>query len=196
MRSSNQRNPKEIPLNFHRHQPPYPPYPPYTRYPPSYLITFLPYYLITFLLAVLSPEHMDLYAENILDHSKHPHHSGAINDASVVHTENNPSCGDTITLTLKIDGEKIVDIAWTGDGCAISQAGMSILSDELIGKNLQDVDAVNPVSIQALLGVPVGTRRLKCALLCLHTLKNALHSYKAEPLQTWHETVGDDDKTS
>lgn len=134
---------------------------------------------------------MDLYAENILDHSKHPHHTGVLADASITHVEQNPSCGDAITLTLKINGEQIVDLAWTGDGCAISQAGMSLLSDELIGKTLTDVDTLNPASIQALLGVPVGTRRLKCALLCLHTLKNALHAYKKEPLQTWHETVGD-----
>lgn len=139
---------------------------------------------------------MDLYAENILDHSKHPHHTGVLADASVTHAEQNPSCGDTLSLTVKIDENKMIDLAWTGDGCAISQAGMSILSDELIGKTLAEVDALNPASIQTLLGVPVGTRRIKCALLCLHTLKNALHAYKKEPLQTWHETVGDSTKTS
>ncbi len=133
---------------------------------------------------------MDLYADNILDHSKHPHHSGRLTDASVAHTENNPSCGDTVTLDLKIDGEKIADIAWEGDGCAISQAGMSILSDELTGKTLAEASAITEETIKGLLGVPVGTRRLKCALLCLHTLKNALHAFKEEPAQTWSETVG------
>lgn len=135
---------------------------------------------------------MDIYAENILDHSKHPHHSGKIADASVVHTENNPSCGDTVTLTLRINGERITDIGWTGDGCAISQASMSMLSDELIGKSLEDVQKMDPEAIKTLLSVPVGTRRLKCALLSLHTLKNAIHSYQSKPLQTWHETVGNE----
>lgn len=138
---------------------------------------------------------MDLYAENILDHSKHPHHSGKISDASAVHTENNPSCGDTITLTLQIDGNRITDIGWVGDGCAISQASMSILSDELIGKTLQEVHRLNPEAVKTLLGIPVGTRRLKCALLSLHTLKNTVHSYKGESLQTWHETVGNGEET-
>lgn len=133
---------------------------------------------------------MDLYAENILDHSKHPHHSGQLANASVMHMENNPSCGDTITLMLVIDGQRITDIGWVGDGCAISQAGMSILSDELIGKTVDKAMAIDPPEIQRLLGVPVGTRRLKCALLCLHTLKNTIHSYRDEPMQTWHETVG------
>jgi nitrogen fixation protein NifU and related proteins len=138
---------------------------------------------------------MDLYAENILDHSKHPHHYGALTDASITHTESNPSCGDTITLSLQIDDGLITNLAWTGDGCAISQAGMSILSDELIGKSLTESDALTEARIRELLGVPVGTRRLKCALLCLHTLKNALHSYRNEPSQTWHETIGNDKET-
>jgi nitrogen fixation protein NifU and related proteins len=133
---------------------------------------------------------MDLYADNILDHSKHPHHYGALADASIDHTENNPSCGDMVTLHLRIDGDRITGIAWTGDGCAISQAGMSMLSDELNGRTLVEADTLTESQIKDLIGVPVGTRRLKCALLCLHTLKNALHAYRGEPSQTWHETVG------
>lgn len=138
---------------------------------------------------------MDIYAENILDHSKHPHHRGVLEDASVTHTENNPSCGDTVTLTLQIDGNRITDIGWTGDGCAISQASMSILSNEVIGKTLQEVRQLNPETIKTLLGVPVGTRRLKCALLSMHTVQNAVHTFQNEPLQTWHETVGNGEET-
>jgi nitrogen fixation protein NifU and related proteins len=138
---------------------------------------------------------MDIYADNILDHYKHPHHHGELADASVEHAEKNLSCGDMVTLQLKIDGNLISDISWTGDGCAISQAGMSILSDELIGKTLDEAQAINPSQVTALLGVPVGTRRLKCALLSLHTLKNTLHAYRGNPPQSWHETVGNDEET-
>jgi nitrogen fixation NifU-like protein len=95
-----------------------------------------------------------------------------------------------VTLHLRIDGDRITGIAWTGDGCAISQAGMSMLSDELNGRTLVEADTLTESQIKDLIGVPVGTRRLKCALLCLHTLKNALHAYRGEPSQTWHETVG------
>lgn len=138
---------------------------------------------------------MDIYADNILDHYKHPHHHGEISDASVTHTEHNPSCGDMIALGLKIDGERIAEIGWTGDGCAISQAGMSILSDTLTGKSTAELSSLDAPTIQAMLGIPVGTRRIKCALLGLHTLQNALHAYKQEPAQAWHETIGNDKKT-
>lgn len=133
---------------------------------------------------------MDLYADAILDHYKHPRHKGELSDASVVHSEKNLSCGDTLTLHLKIDTNRIADLLWSGEGCAISQAGMSILSDELIGKTVEEAHALTEADIRTMLGVPISTRRLKCALLCLHTLKNALHLYAREPLQTWQETVG------
>lgn len=135
---------------------------------------------------------MDLYAENILDHHKHPRHYDLLVDPSVSHTEANLTCGDTVHLTLRIEDDRITDIGWNGEGCAISQAAMSILSDELINKPVAEISTIGEQHIKDLLGVPVGTRRLKCALLCLHTLKNTLHTYKQEPLQGWNETVGND----
>jgi nitrogen fixation NifU-like protein len=138
---------------------------------------------------------MDLYAENILDHYKHPHHSGQLADATITHDEKNLTCGDSVSLQLEIDGDVIKDLAWTGGGCAISQAGMSILSDELIGKSVAEAEALKSDDVRGMLGVPVGTRRMKCALLCLHTLKNALHAYKGEGQQSWHETVGNEEQT-
>lgn len=141
--------------------------------------------------------YMDLYAENILDHYKHPHKKGSVisDQFSVTHEEKNLSCGDRLNVGLTIENDIIKDIAWDGEGCAISQASMSMLADELVGKNLKEVDALTPQSIFDLIQVPVGTRRLKCALLCLHALKNALHSYRNEPLQSWQETVGNDTET-
>lgn len=136
---------------------------------------------------------MDLYADNILDHYKHPHHKEMMNDATVTHAEKNLSCGDTITLMLKINDDRVADVRWQGEGCAISQAAMSILSDELIGKTLSELDAITPEQIKAMIGIEVGNRRIKCALLCLHTLKNALHAYRKEPQQGWMETVGNAD---
>lgn len=138
---------------------------------------------------------MDLYAENILDHYKHPRHHGELVDASVRHTEKNLSCGDTVTLDLRIEDGRVTGIAWTGEGCAISQAGMSMLSEELQGKTVEEVAEIDADRVKALLGVPVGTRRLKCALLGLHTLKNTLLAQSGQPVQDWHETVGNDEET-
>ncbi|OGJ69137.1 hypothetical protein A3J34_02015, partial [Candidatus Peribacteria bacterium RIFCSPLOWO2_02_FULL_51_10] len=131
---------------------------------------------------------MDLYAENILDHYRHPRNAGELKKFSVRHKEENLSCGDELSFDLKIKNGKISSLAWTGTGCAISQAAMSILSEELEGISVDSAEKFDSKKIMELLKVPVGPRRTKCALLCLHALKNALHEFKKEPTQSWTET--------
>ncbi len=133
---------------------------------------------------------MDLYAENIIDHFKSPRGQEPMRHVSVERREENTSCGDELTLRLDIDGGTITGVSWTGTGCAISQAAMSMLSEELTGVPLADAEALTKESIYALLGVPIGPRRFKCALLCLHTLKNALRLHEGETEQSWTKTVG------
>lgn len=139
---------------------------------------------------------MDLYADTILDHYRHPRFKEMIASPTITHEEKNLSCGDTLTVYLTIDDVDHAHLHWTGDGCAISQAGMSILMEEMQDKTLTELDTLKASDILTLLGIPVGNRRIKCALLCLHTLKNALHTLRNEPLQSWTETVGNDNKTS
>ncbi len=134
---------------------------------------------------------MDLYAENILDHYRHPRHKSVLKNPTVTHKEENVSCGDTVELSLSMKDAKILEIGWSGEGCAISQAAMSMLSEELIGKTTDEALSIATDHIHELLGVPVGPRRTKCALLCLHTLKNTLRAAKNEPVQSWTETVGE-----
>ncbi len=131
---------------------------------------------------------MDLYAENILDHFRHPRKSGLL-AGCVSHEERNLACGDEIRLSLKISDGKIVDVGWEGTGCAISQASMSILSEELVGKTEEEILHLKKEKMYELLGVPVGPRRFKCALMSLHTAKNAIHESRREKLQSWVETV-------
>jgi nitrogen fixation NifU-like protein len=136
---------------------------------------------------------MDLYAENILDHFRHPRNYGKPLEATVEHEEVNLACGDALHLWLKIAGSseksQIVDVGWTGTGCAISQASMSLLSEELRGMEEEQVLQLRKEDIHALLGVPIGPRRIKCALMSLHCLKNAFHKAMGSPLQSWLETV-------
>ncbi len=132
---------------------------------------------------------MDLYAENVLDHYKHPRNAGVLKKATVTHREENLSCGDDLTIELRITDGKIADIRWQGTGCAISQAAMSMLSEELAGKTTDQTAALTPDDIRRMLGVPVGPRRIKCALLCLHTLKNAIRKWQKKPVQDWIQTV-------
>jgi nitrogen fixation NifU-like protein len=139
---------------------------------------------------------MDLYAETILDHYRNPRFKQERGDATITHAEKNLSCGDTLTIYLTTDDVDHAELNWTGDGCAISQAGMSILAEAMQEKTLTELEALNAADVRELLGIPVGNRRIKCALLCLHTLKNTLHTLHGESLQSWTETVGNDEKTS
>ena len=136
---------------------------------------------------------MDLYAENILEHYRQPR--GKIQNSEfriqngVKHEEKNPSCGDELTVCLKIENGVITDIAWEGTGCAISQAGMSMLAEDLIGKSAEEIALMKKDDMYALLGVAIGPRRFKCALLGLHTLKNAIRKSAKKAPQSWLETV-------
>ena len=141
---------------------------------------------------------MDLYAENILDHYRDPRHkveNGKWKMENVLtHTEKNISCGDEITVALSIKDDKVESIEWSGSGCAISQAGMSIFAQEYEGKDIDTILQLHKDDVYQLLGVPVGPRRFKCALICLHTVKNALHTYKGEKPQSWLRTVEIDEE--
>ncbi len=125
---------------------------------------------------------MDLYAENILDHFQHPRHKGALASGAtptITLDDANPLCGDKLELSLLIEqdnaGNSIIkNLAFDGSGCAISQAAMSMLSEELYGKNLSNAETITPETIYEMLGVPLSTARVKCALLSYSLLKKAL----------------------
>jgi nitrogen fixation NifU-like protein len=115
-----------------------------------------------------------LYRENILEHYRQPHHQGTLT-APDVHVEvDNPLCGDRLSLDLQLADGAIADIAFTGRGCAISQASASILSDELVGMPVAEAAQLRQSDLLELLGVDIGPARLKCALLALKGLKMAL----------------------
>ena len=133
-----------------------------------------------------------LYQEVILDHYKRPHHKGlTAGDIQVHHI--NPSCGDEITLSLKVEGGRVGDITWDGVGCSISQASVSIMSDLLREKSVSEANSIldNFVSMMqskgqdsgdegvledgvALAGVSKYPARIKCALLGWMAYKDAI----------------------
>jgi nitrogen fixation NifU-like protein len=134
----------------------------------------------------------NLYQEVILDHYKNPQNKelASDNDAQVHHV--NPSCGDEVTLGVKLDGEKIASINWDGVGCSISQASTSIMTDLLIGKTLTEASEISEKFLHlmqskgsdegdadaledavALAGVSKYPARIKCALLGWMAFKDA-----------------------
>lgn len=111
----------------------------------------------------------------ILDHYESPRHYGPLTDASVVQKGGNPGCGDIVTFYLKVDGDgRISDISFEGEGCTISQAASSVVTEMFTGKTLADVEATTSDAILDLLGREIVSTRLKCATLGLNTLKEAV----------------------
>ena len=117
----------------------------------------------------------DLYRDEILEHYRNPHNFGTLETPSVVHEGANPLCGDRITLMLGIDeAGNIAEVAFTGRGCAISQASASMLTDEIKGRQLSDVAQLGRQDVLDNLGIEISPARLKCALLSLDTLRRSL----------------------
>jgi nitrogen fixation NifU-like protein len=117
----------------------------------------------------------DLYREEILEHYRRPHNFGTLESADVVQEGHNPLCGDRITLGLSfsVDG-RVQDVAFTGRGCAISQASASMLTDDIRGRSIDEVEAIGSDDVLGMLGIEISPARLKCALLSLDTLQHAL----------------------
>lgn len=112
-----------------------------------------------------------LYREAIIDHYKHPRHKGHLNQPDISYSDHNPFCGDEITLELKIEDGVVVQAAFDGRGCAISQASASMMTEEIVGKSLDELKSWTKDDILDLLGIEIGPVRLKCALLPLKALK-------------------------
>ncbi len=113
----------------------------------------------------------DLYRELILDHYQHPHNHGEIPNADISAEDTNPLCGDKIRIDVKLKGNIVEDIKFNGKGCAISQASASLLTDELIGKSLDDIRKLDKQFVLDLIGIPLGPSRIKCALLPFKVIK-------------------------
>ena len=114
----------------------------------------------------------DLYRENILDHYQNPRNHGTLDEPDISFQDDNPLCGDVIRIDIKLDGDdRVVDVAFSGEGCAISQASASMLTDEILGKTLDQVRQIDKDDILELLGIQLGPVRIKCALLSLKVLK-------------------------
>ncbi len=132
----------------------------------------------------------ELYREVILDHNKHPRNFGRLEPHDAEAKGHNPLCGDRLTITLKRDGDRITDVAFEGQGCAISTASASMMTEAVKGKSRQEIEALfkrvhalltdrnangaDLGKIAALSGVREFPSRVKCASLAWHTLNSAL----------------------
>ena len=114
----------------------------------------------------------DLYRELILEHYKHPRNRGTLDPHDFSFQDENPLCGDELRIDVRLDAERRVkEVAFSGKGCAISQASASMLTESIVGKSLDEIKQLGKDDILDLLGIELGPTRLKCALLSLKVLK-------------------------
>jgi nitrogen fixation NifU-like protein len=143
----------------------------------------------------------DLYREIIVDHNRSPSNFGKLANADRTIEGFNPLCGDRLTLYVKLDGERIKDISFDGSGCAISVASASLMTEAMKGKTVTEAkqlfddfrelltggaaepDLSKLGKLAALAGVRDYPTRIKCAILCWHTLNSALQG-KSEAVTT------------
>lgn len=118
---------------------------------------------------------MDLYAEQIVDLAKHPLNRGIMREPTLTRSGVNVTCGDHVRLYLKIENGKLKEAQWEGEGCAISTAAASILTEEAKGKTLKELRTWKKENLYDFLGIRnLGPARVKCVTLSLETLQEAL----------------------
>lgn len=116
-----------------------------------------------------------LYHEMLLDVYKNPLNKTKLSNFTAQHKEHNPVCGDVIELFVQFDGETLTDIGWQGDGCAISQASASLLTDSIKGKTKKQLAKITKEEVLENLGLSnLNPTRLRSALLCLEALKKVI----------------------
>lgn len=151
-------------------------------------------------MAEVDPALRDLYQDMILSHNRSPRNFRRIEGADRSQEGFNPLCGDRVTVFLRMEGDKVADVAFQGNGCAISTSSASLMTEALKGKTIAEADKVIEAfhhlvtrdapadehalgKLQAFAGVGEFPARVKCATLPWHTLKAALHG-QAKPVST------------
>ena len=119
-----------------------------------------------------------IYSEIILDYYRYPRNKGTLDHPQIHARDSNPLCGDVVEMQLQLDEKNSVkDVKFNGQGCAISPASASMLTELVKGKSLEDVRKISKEDILSLIGGQLTAVRLKCALLSLKVLKTGIYDY-------------------
>ena len=127
---------------------------------------------------------LDMYAEELIYNYEHPKNKGGMSGASAQMHEENVSCGDSITVYLRVEGDKIADVKFEGSGCVISMGTSSMLTDFLKGKSLADVEAFGRERLLGLISIDPGPVRMHCATLSLRAIRKAVLQYEGKPMDS------------
>ena len=124
----------------------------------------------------------DLYREQLLDHYHNPLNFGILDDADIDVEMDNPTCGDMIHLTAQLGSEgRIAKVMFEGQGCVVSMAASSMMTEELVGKTLEEIEAMGLSDVQEMMGgIKLSMGRVKCALLSLNAMKQGLRELEEQ----------------
>lgn len=118
----------------------------------------------------------NMYRERIIDLYESPLNYGMLELADFSHEEDNPLCGDVIRIDVRLNREnRVTAVAWSGNGCVISQASASLLTEAIKGMSLDELKVFSKKQLLDLVGVPLNKTREKCALLSLKVLKAGVY---------------------
>jgi nitrogen fixation NifU-like protein len=116
----------------------------------------------------------ELYRDQILEHYKRPHNFGRLEDFDLDYEDTNPLCGDEQHVYIKLDEDgRVSDVSFEGQGCAISTAATSLLTDELEGLTREELIRIPKEEVLELLGIQISATRMKCAMLGVKVVKSA-----------------------
>lgn len=121
-----------------------------------------------------------LYREELLEHYRNPQNFGKLSDFSISSKQSNPFCGDDVEIFVRLDNNRIINIGFKGEGCAISMAAASMLTEYAKGKTKEELTKFRAADMLALLGVEVSQTRKKCALLAFSVLKDCIYGVKSK----------------
>jgi nitrogen fixation NifU-like protein len=118
-----------------------------------------------------------LYSDILLDHFRHPRNYGSLDAPDISNEQFNPLCGDRIRIELKLEQSKVVAACFKGDGCAISKAAASLLTELILGADLAQLADFPDTRLISALESNIQPARLQCALLPLQALREGLSNY-------------------
>ncbi len=124
-----------------------------------------------------------MYQQELMDHYRNPRHSGMLSAPDFVGDDHNPSCGDRITISGKVSGAAVAQLGFKATGCVLSQASASILSEHCATKSVNEVLAFSKDEFLELVGIPLGPNRVKCCLLSLFALQEAIVAFQRRNTQ-------------
>lgn len=116
-----------------------------------------------------------LYREIILEHWQNPQNYGIIKNPDIDVSEINITCGDKIRLTGKIKNKRLAEVAFTGEGCAISKASASLFTEEIKGMELEKIRKIDKEEVFGNLPISISPARQNCALLCYRALQKSIN---------------------